>query len=69
MIASLVSARTLTALVGGSQRYLAKTDDGIDALVVATAVGDGSPTVVLTSDPDDLERLLQRDGQVSVRAV
>jgi hypothetical protein len=29
---------------------------------------DGSPAVVLTSDPDDLERLLQNDRQVSVRA-
>jgi hypothetical protein len=41
----------------GRLRYLAKTDDGIDALVAAAAVGDGSPAVVLTSDPDDLERL------------
>ena len=53
----------------GQLRYLAKTDDGIDALVAAAAVGDGSPAVVLTSDPDDLERLLQNEPHVSVRAV
>ena len=53
----------------GQLRYLAKTDDGIDALVAAAAVGDGSPAVVLTSDPDDLERVLQNERQVSVRAV
>jgi hypothetical protein len=58
-----------TARRAGRLRYLAKTDDGIDALVAAAAVGDGSPAVVLTSDPDDLERLLRHDGQVSVRAV
>jgi len=53
----------------GRLRYLAKTDDGIDALVAAAAVGDGSPAVVLTSDPDDLDRLLRNDRRVSVRAV
>jgi hypothetical protein len=58
-----------TARRAGRLRYLAKTDDGIDALVAAAAVGDGSPAVVLTSDPDDLDRLLQNDRQVSVRAV
>ncbi len=58
-----------TARRAGRLRYLAKTDDGIDALVAAAAVGDGSPAVVLTSDPDDLERLLQHDRQVGVRAV
>jgi hypothetical protein len=58
-----------TARRAGRLRYLAKTDDGIDALVAAAAVGDGSPAVVLTSDSDDLERLLQSDRQVSVRAV
>jgi hypothetical protein len=30
---------------------------------------DEAPAVVLTSDPDDLERLLQHDRQVGVRAV
>ena len=58
-----------TARRAGRLRYLAKSDDGIDALVAAAAVGDGSPAVVLTSDPDDLRRLLQRDPQVSVRVV
>jgi hypothetical protein len=58
-----------TARRAGRLRYFAKTDDGIDALVAAAAVGDGSPAVVLTSDPDDLDLLLQNDRQVSVRAV
>jgi hypothetical protein len=58
-----------TARLAGRLRYLAKSDDGIDALVAAAAVGDGSPAVVLTSDPDDLERLLQNDRRVRVRAV
>jgi hypothetical protein len=58
-----------TARRAGRLRFLAWTDDGIDALVAAAAVGDGSAAVLLTSDPDDLERLLQRDPQVGVRAV
>jgi hypothetical protein len=58
-----------TARRAGLLRYLAKSDDGIDALVAAAAVGDGSPAVVLTSDPDDLKRLLQNDRHVSVRVV
>jgi serine/threonine protein kinase len=58
-----------TARRAARLRYLAKTDDGIDALVAAAAVGDGSPAVVLTSDPDDLDRLLRDDRRVSVRAV
>jgi hypothetical protein len=58
-----------TARRAGRLRYLARSDDGVDALVAAAAVGDGSPTVLLTSDPDDLERLLQNDRHVSVRAV
>ncbi len=58
-----------TARRAGRLRYRAKTDDGIDALVAATAIGDGSPAVILTSDPDDLERLLQDDPRVSVRSV
>lgn len=53
----------------GGMRFLAKSDDGIDALVAAAAVGDGSPAVVLTSDPDDLRCLLVRDPQVSVQGV
>lgn len=58
-----------TARRAGRLRYLARSDDGIDALVAAEAVGDGSSAVVLTSDPDDLERLLQREPQVSVQSV
>ena len=58
-----------TARRGGRLRYRAKTDDGIDALVAAAAVGDGSPAVVLTSDPDDLGQLLRDDRQVSIRTV
>ena len=53
----------------GRLRFLARSDDGIDALVAAAAVGDGSPAVVLTSDPHDLRRLLERDPLVSVQAV
>jgi len=58
-----------TARRAGRLRYRAGCDDGIDALVAAAAVGDGSPCVVLTSDPDDLARLLVREPQVAVRAV
>jgi hypothetical protein len=58
-----------TARRAGRLRYVAKSDDGIDALVAAAAVGDGSPAILLTSDPTDLERLLQHDRHVSVRAV
>jgi hypothetical protein len=58
-----------TARRAGRLRYLAGSDDGIDALVAAAAIGDGSPAVVLTSDPDDLGRLLVQDKQVIVKAV
>jgi hypothetical protein len=50
-------------------RFVAGSDDGIDALVAAAAVGDGSPAVVLTSDPGDLERLLEAEPRVHVRKV
>jgi hypothetical protein len=53
----------------GQLRYDARSDDGIDALVAAAAVGDGSPAVLLTSDGDDLARLLQRHDAVRVRVV
>lgn len=53
----------------GALRHAARSDDGIDAIVAAVAVGDGSPAVVLTSDPRDLERLLAADPQVKVRRV
>jgi predicted nucleic acid-binding protein len=58
-----------TARRAGQLRYRAGTDDGVDALVAAAAVADGSPCVLLTSDPDDLERLLRDEPQVAVRAV
>jgi hypothetical protein len=58
-----------TARRAGRLRYIARSDDGIDALVAAAAIGDGSPAVLLTSDPDDLERLLQHAPRVRVRAI
>jgi hypothetical protein len=58
-----------TARRAGRLRYEAHSDDGIDALVAAAAVGDGSAAVVLTSDPDDLSRLLQHHPVIHVRAV
>ena len=65
----LQSRDEATACRAGRLRYLAKSDDGIDALVAAAAVGDGSPAVLLTSDPDDLARVLQHDPHVNVRTV
>lgn len=59
----------LTARRAGRLRFLAGLDDGIDALVAAAAVADGSPAVVLTSDPDALGRLLAPEPQVHVRKV
>jgi hypothetical protein len=53
----------------GKLRFAAGSDDGIDALVAAAAVGDGSPAVLLTSDPDDLGRLLESEPHVHVRKV
>ncbi len=53
----------------GRLRFLARSDDGIDALVASAAIGDGSPAVVLTSDPHDLEQLLRNDLHVSVQRV
>jgi predicted nucleic acid-binding protein len=58
-----------TARRAGALRYRAKSDDGVDALVAAVAVGDGSPAVLLTSDPNDLERLLREETHVRVRRV
>lgn len=65
----LLAPDEATARRAGGLRFLARSDDGIDALVAACAVGDGSPAVLLTSDPGDLERLLQREPQVTVRGV
>ena len=58
-----------TARCGGRLRFQARSDDGIDALVAATAVADGSPCVLLTSDPQDLARLLVNQRNVAVRSV
>jgi hypothetical protein len=58
-----------TARRAGRLRYRARSDDGIDALVAAEAVADGSPCVLLTSDPQDLERLLAEHPSVAVREV
>lgn len=58
-----------TARQAGRLRCRAGTDDGIDALVAAAAVGDGSACVLLTSDPDDLTKLLAAEPQVAVRRV
>jgi predicted nucleic acid-binding protein len=65
----MVAPDETTARRAGRLRYRARADDGIDALIAAAAVGDGSPCVLLTSDPDDLERLLVDEPQVAVRAV
>jgi len=51
----------IVARRAGRLCFRAGSDDGIDALVAAAAVGDGSPAVLLTSDLDDLERLLGRE--------
>jgi predicted nucleic acid-binding protein len=58
-----------TARRAGELRFRAHTDDGIDALVAAVALGDGSAAVVLTSDPTDLSRLLARYPAIEVRKV
>ena len=67
--AALEAPDELTARLAGRLRFQARSDDGIDALVAAAAIADGSPAVVLTSDPHDLARLLADEGQVAVRAV
>jgi len=67
--AALQPPDEITARRAGRLRFLAGSDDGIDALVAAAAVADGSPAVVLTSDPDDLRRLLEPEPQVHVREV
>jgi len=54
------------ARAAGRLRYQAHTDDGIDALVAATAASSGAPCVLLTSDSKDLGRLLSEEEQVTV---
>lgn len=63
---TLVSPDEAIARDAGRRRFRAKTDDGIDALVAATAASSAGACVLLTSDPDDLKRLLASDPQVSV---
>ena len=67
--AALEAPGETTARRAGALRFAAGSDDGIDALVAAAAIGDGSPAVVLTSDPDDLGTLLESESQVHVRKV
>jgi hypothetical protein len=50
----------------GQLRYRAGTDDGIDALVAAAATTARDSSVVLTADPDDLEKLLAEHPEVTV---
>jgi hypothetical protein len=58
-----------TARRAGRLRFRARVDDGIDALVASAAAGDGTPCVLLTSDPRDMERLLVDERKVAVRRV
>ena len=58
-----------TARLAGALRFAPRSNDGIDALVAAEAARDSRPTVVLTSDPADLERLLVRTPHVNIRRV
>jgi predicted nucleic acid-binding protein len=64
----LASDESLCRLAG-RLRYRASTDDGIDALVAAVAAAEAVPTVVLTSDPVDLSRLLVECPGVTVITV
>jgi predicted nucleic acid-binding protein len=67
--AALEAPDEATARRAGALRFADGTDDGIDALVASAAVGDGAPTVILTSDPRDLGRLLVREPHVHVQKV
>lgn len=58
-----------TARRAGALRFDAKARDAVDALVAAEAIGDARPSVVLTSDPDDLTRLLMSAPHVAVERV
>jgi len=66
---ALIAPDEATARLAGALRFAAGTDDGIDALVAAEAARIPIPTVLLTSDPADLGRLLARIAHVSVRRV
>lgn len=65
----LVAPDETTARRAARMRHRARVDDGIDALVAAAAARDSTPCAVLTSDPDDLSRLLAVDRHVSVVTV
>ncbi|HEY6035999.1 MAG TPA: PIN domain-containing protein [Kofleriaceae bacterium] len=67
--AVLESPGEVIARNAGALRFRARTDDGIDALVAASAASDGSAAVVLTSDPDDLRRVLADATHVHVQKV
>lgn len=67
--AALEAPDEMTARLAGRLRFRARSEDGIDALVAAAAIADGSPAVLLTSDPHDLARLLEDERQVAIRAV
>lgn len=58
-----------TARRAGALRFAARSDDGIDALVAAEAARESRASVILTSDPKDLEWLLADSPHVSVRRV
>ncbi len=47
----------------------AKRSDTVDALVATTAIRLGQPTIILTSDPNDLEALTEGHPQVHVVAI
>ncbi len=58
-----------TARLAGALRFRARTDDGIDALVAAEAAATPVATVILTSDPHDLTRLVATTSHVAVQRV
>jgi len=66
---SVIPTSEPTARLAGALRFRAKTDDGIDAIVAAEAAGPQVATVLLTSDPTDLGRLLSRAKHVKVQRV
>lgn len=63
---SFVPCDEITARRAGRLRHAARSDDGIDAIVAAVAVGDGSAAILLTSDPQDMRRLLAKHPQVGI---
>jgi len=55
--------------LAGRLRHKAGSDDGIDALVAAAAVATNLPTVILTSDPLDLKKLVANHPKVRVSQI